>query len=71
MKSLFPSPLEVDRFISIYSYSIIAEDLFPSPLEVDSFLSTTAYQDDFSIPHEFPSPPEVDRFISLRPCRDE
>ena len=36
----FPSPLEVDRFISVAYDHMTPNYEFPSPLEVDRFIST-------------------------------
>ena len=61
----FPSPLEVDRFISqlFLAYHLL-DFLFPSPLEVDRFISV---RNKFLLKKviRFPSPLEVDRFISV------
>lgn len=35
----FPSPLEVNRFISLKSLTMLEPLAFPSPLEVDRFIS--------------------------------
>ena len=61
---MFPSPLEVDRFISVgYFTNTHVAFKFPSPLEVDRFISVeNCYAGRFAI--VFPSPLEVDRFIS-------
>ena len=40
-KPLFPSPLEVDRFISEREKGEHTMSKFPSPLEVDRFISKT------------------------------
>ena len=64
--SKFPSPREVNRFISAAPTSVVKEGdtMFPSPLEVDWFISkVTISAPTFS--DMFPSPLEVDRFISF------
>ena len=60
----FPSPLEVNRFISLIAAKTEVERLkFPSTHEVYRFISNgkTTYVSKGS---RFPSPLEVDRFIS-------
>ena len=59
----FPSPLEVNRFIS-RAHKTNENFRFPSPREVDRFISDRhdpLYGDKI---RGFPSPLEVDRFIS-------
>ena len=63
-KPLFPSPLEVDRFISEREKGEHTMSKFPSPLEVDRFISEEAKRIYRRKVKKFPSPLEVDRFIS-------
>ena len=60
-----PSPLEVNRFISVITHEggYRREWRLPSPLEVYRFISRTYATGCFKI-LEFPSPLEVYRFIS-------
>ena len=68
MERMFPSPLEVDRFLYnmklVKTYKEMVE--FPSPLEVDRFLyrSIPGFEESSS-PTQFPSPFEVDRFLYI------
>ena len=62
---MFPSPLEVNRFISGYIYGfIVILFQFPSPLEVYRFISMSKQLQNIIEKAVFPSPLEVDRFIS-------
>ena len=65
--ALFPSPLEVNRFISDIKikHKERGNDMFPSPLEVSRFISTTTIFYKEKTMTKFPSPLEVYRFISL------
>ena len=62
MERMFPSPLEVDRFL--YTERLVNSmrglSVFPSPLEVDRFLYFMSI-DKISMESMFPSPLEVDR----------
>ena len=63
MAEELPSPLEVDRFISMMTITEKIDKVhFPSPPEVYRFISIlgSRYTDEI----KFPSPLEVDRFIS-------
>ena len=61
----FPSPLEVDRFISLEEAVKLrkAYNKFPSPLEVNRVISQV-FQKPIILTLKFPSPLEVDRVIS-------
>ena len=60
---MFPSPLEVDRFLYFMSIDKISmERMFPSPLEVDRKLYNIVDQN-FDEKKWFPSPLEVDRYL--------
>ena len=64
MDRVFPSPLEVDRFISKLLRKIMYFTyLFPSPFEVNRFISDNTEIEDFKV-RRFPSPFEVNRFLS-------
>ena len=68
---MFPSPREVDRFISVEEEKPkkqISE--FPSPLEVDRFISLEEAVKLRKAYNKFPSPLEVHRFISLGALRE-
>ena len=61
---MFPSPLEVDRFISVgYFTNTHVAFKFPSPREVNRFISV-GYFTNTHVAFKFPSPLEVNRFIS-------
>ena len=70
VSAMFPSPLEVGRFISIDRFisgenTMTIESIkFPSPLEVDRFISYLSKRSSARSFIRFPSPLEVDRFIS-------
>ena len=67
----FPSPLEVDRFISRQNtLGVLHVRVFPSPLEVDRFISKRLEFLYLSF-NVFPSPLEVDRFISTSEIEGE
>ena len=60
---MFPSPLEVNRFISKRGqYNKRENGKFPSPLEVNRFISLGKRL--MKLTKLFPSPLEVNRFIS-------
>ena len=62
----FPSPREVNRFISGTTLHHILECIgFPSPLEVNRFISQV-FQKPIILTLKFPSPREVYRFISQK-----
>ena len=66
---MFPSPPEVDRFISDKILAILNQKGgFPSPLEVDRFICDFKNQNGER--ERFPSPLEVNRFISTMPSND-
>ena len=51
---MFPSPLEVDRFISVTGLTAVTIAVeFPSPLEVDRFISSANMDHDIEVSESF------------------
>ena len=65
--SMFPSPLEVNRFISEINHDLFntEDEALPSPFEVDRVISENPICIVMTL-SLFPSPLEVYRFISYR-----